>query len=207
MTRSRLVGLMSGTSMDAIDAVLVEFDDATPRLVHGHSHPWPTTLVERIRDLARAEYVSLDELGQLDALAGDSFAEAAQARDLHELGGSAPRSSRAAKEPTPGVVIPQGVVPHVCDDDGAVPEAHDPRHLVQEVGILAFALADLEDRIGRQRPAVAFPPLGMLGLHNPDGRAEFMFCRHTSGLSRQRYSLPAEMRVKSTFVEVQSLKT
>lgn len=77
MPASRFVGLMSGTSMDAIDAALVEIEGDAVRLIETHSHPWPGTLIQRIRALAQSGATSLDELGELDALAGDCFAEAA----------------------------------------------------------------------------------------------------------------------------------
>ena len=73
------LGLISGTSADAIDAVLAEFEPAT-RLVAHYSHPWPPALRQRIVAMARAQAsVTLDELGQLDALIGDQFALAANA--------------------------------------------------------------------------------------------------------------------------------
>ncbi len=77
MAASRFVGLMSGTSMDAIDAALVEFDGPSLRLLGSHSHPWPPALINRMRNLTQSETHSLDDLGQLDALAGECFAEAA----------------------------------------------------------------------------------------------------------------------------------
>lgn len=72
------VGLISGTSMDAIDAALVEVGNDALRLVATHSRPWPTELVERMHRVAQSDRVALDELGQLDALAGEHFAAAAK---------------------------------------------------------------------------------------------------------------------------------
>lgn len=77
MPTARYVGLISGTSMDAIDAALIETDGQSLRLLAGHSHPWPPQLIAEIRDLARSAHGSLDALCRLDALAGESFAAAA----------------------------------------------------------------------------------------------------------------------------------
>lgn len=80
MSRGDLfLGLISGTSADAIDVVLADFDPAT-RVVATRTHPWPAELRARIVALARANArVSLDELGQLDGLIANEFAAAANA--------------------------------------------------------------------------------------------------------------------------------
>lgn len=73
------IGLLSGTSIDAIDAALVRFDPA-PELVHAHNHPFPAGLRERLAALIDApESVSLHELGELDARLGLAFADAVEA--------------------------------------------------------------------------------------------------------------------------------
>ena len=78
---SLFVGLISGTSVDGIDAALVRFDGEIPRLISGLTHPWPEPLRQRILELSqRADgLVGLDDYGQLDVAIGQCFAAATQA--------------------------------------------------------------------------------------------------------------------------------
>jgi len=78
------IGLMSGTSMDGIDAALVRLHRGRPELLQALVHPWPEALVGRLRALSGGS-TTLTELGELDHLCGLAFAEAAQ-RLLQEAG-------------------------------------------------------------------------------------------------------------------------
>ena len=71
------IGLMSGTSMDSIDAALVEIGAGRTRLRQAISHPWPQVLEARLRRLASSETCALREYGELDHLCGRQFARAA----------------------------------------------------------------------------------------------------------------------------------
>jgi anhydro-N-acetylmuramic acid kinase len=74
------LGLISGTSVDGIDAALVSFADDQPRLQGALTHPWPDDLRARILALAQGEGAhDLDAYGRLDIAIGHHFAEAAQA--------------------------------------------------------------------------------------------------------------------------------
>lgn len=74
------IGLISGTSADAIDAVLVDFPAAVPRLLAARTHPWPQPLRQRLLAVATGSgQVHLDELGTLDGAVADCFAQAALA--------------------------------------------------------------------------------------------------------------------------------
>jgi len=71
------IGLMSGTSMDGIDAALVEFDNQHIKLISSHSHPIPKTLKTKLHQLSLdAPETSLDMLGEADAQLGLVFADA-----------------------------------------------------------------------------------------------------------------------------------
>lgn len=71
------VGLMSGTSMDAIDAALVQFKNDKPRLIHARSSAWPEEIRLRLLDLvAHPEGAGLDQIAELDELLGEHFSQA-----------------------------------------------------------------------------------------------------------------------------------
>ncbi|KAF1712499.1 anhydro-N-acetylmuramic acid kinase [Pseudoxanthomonas kalamensis DSM 18571] len=80
MSASELyLGLMSGTSVDGIDAALVDFAHG-PRLLAGRACPWPEDLRARLIALGQGgEATSLDELGELDVRVAHGFADAANA--------------------------------------------------------------------------------------------------------------------------------
>lgn len=75
------VGLISGTSMDAVDAVVAELPEHdSPALLATLSHPIPEPLHARLRRLADPTAdTGVDELGLVDALTGDLLAQAALA--------------------------------------------------------------------------------------------------------------------------------
>jgi anhydro-N-acetylmuramic acid kinase len=73
------IGLISGTSVDGIDAALVRFG-ARPQLVHARTYPMPEALARQVLHLSQAEAtLSLDAVGELDTRLGQAFAEAAMA--------------------------------------------------------------------------------------------------------------------------------
>jgi anhydro-N-acetylmuramic acid kinase len=70
------IGLMSGTSMDGIDAILVSFPDQKIQIHATHSIPYPDDIRERLVNLSQ-NHGSPDEFGELDHLVGKLFADAA----------------------------------------------------------------------------------------------------------------------------------
>jgi anhydro-N-acetylmuramic acid kinase len=72
------IGLISGTSADSIDAVLVRFREGKPHTLASHAHPWPRVLREHMLAVAQGEAaLDLDAWGRLDVAIGHQFAEAA----------------------------------------------------------------------------------------------------------------------------------
>ncbi len=90
----RYIGLMSGTSMDGVDAVLVSFDvPDRPVQVHGHVHkPFPPALRNTLMALNRSDY---NELHQA-ALAANALS-LSYARAIDELLEQAPIGAREVR--------------------------------------------------------------------------------------------------------------
>ena len=85
------IGLISGTSADGIDAVLMESTPA-PRITATHFSPYPEPVRERVLKLLGSQYAgdAVDELGGLDVELGELFAAAVLAL-LEESGTPAAR--------------------------------------------------------------------------------------------------------------------
>lgn len=76
MSADIYLGLMSGTSADAIDAVAVDFSSPTPKLLGFHSRTLPVEIRTTIHKLATPSENEIDLLGQLDVQIGELFAAA-----------------------------------------------------------------------------------------------------------------------------------
>jgi anhydro-N-acetylmuramic acid kinase len=69
------IGLMSGTSLDGIDAALVDFKDNNVRLIGFEYLPFPADIQSAIQRLSKPDaLVSLKEYGAMDSRLGHSFA-------------------------------------------------------------------------------------------------------------------------------------
>ncbi|GAA0795441.1 anhydro-N-acetylmuramic acid kinase [Marinobacterium sediminicola] len=76
------IGLMSGTSLDSVDAVLVSFVPEF-QLHASLSYPLPATLRQQILTLNHCGPNEIDQLGSLDVALGRLFADAANALLTH----------------------------------------------------------------------------------------------------------------------------
>ncbi len=77
----RVIGLMSGTSVDGIDAALVDISgedlDIQIQLIAGATYPYPPKIRERILAVCAGELVSMLEFAELDDAIAIAFAQAA----------------------------------------------------------------------------------------------------------------------------------
>ena len=72
------IGLMSGTSLDGVDAVLVRFESAL-KIEFARTYDLPASLVKNLLSLSQTEaQIHLDDAGRLDTELGQCFASVAQ---------------------------------------------------------------------------------------------------------------------------------
>ncbi|MCC5642660.1 anhydro-N-acetylmuramic acid kinase [Nostoc sp. CHAB 5824] len=79
---TRVIGLISGTSVDGIDAALVEISgtelDLKIELLAGATYPYPAELREKILAVGAGVAISMAELAEIDDAIAQIFAQAAQ---------------------------------------------------------------------------------------------------------------------------------
>jgi len=129
------MGLMSGTSLDGIDAALVAFgpDDANPPLstLAVHYRAYPPDLKARLQSLCYAERVNTVEYGELDGLLGRYLAQAAH--DLITLCGIGRQRIRAIGSHGQTVYHhPAGNLPFTL-------QIGDPNRIAESTGIMTIA--------------------------------------------------------------------
>ncbi len=74
------IGLISGTSMDGIDAALVEFGESSLQILQTRDYAYPPELRDRlINAMQQPEKCTLDDIGELDRRTGECFRDAAKA--------------------------------------------------------------------------------------------------------------------------------
>lgn len=76
-TKRYFIGLMSGTSVDGIDAAVIAIEKGAIELLAYHESPWPQDVADTIHQLCHATEVNLNLLGQVHRQLGTLFAQAA----------------------------------------------------------------------------------------------------------------------------------
>ncbi|PNT89269.1 anhydro-N-acetylmuramic acid kinase [Coxiella burnetii] len=74
MPKERYIGLISGTSMDALDTALVQFDPL--KIIATHGEPIPTELKKNLVALSTGTDNSIPSMGETDVALGRIFGEA-----------------------------------------------------------------------------------------------------------------------------------
>src|SRR5271170_2058808 len=83
MSARLIIGLMSGTSVDAIDAALVRITIKAPgkyaaKVLHHTEHPWPKKLRQRLLNIMAPAQTTTEELCELNTLVAHEFAKAVE---------------------------------------------------------------------------------------------------------------------------------
>lgn len=71
------LGLMSGTSVDGIDAAVVNFDQPKPQIIATYYEPMPESLRLGILELCQPGFNEVNRMGEIDVALGKQFAKTA----------------------------------------------------------------------------------------------------------------------------------
>lgn len=125
------VGLISGTSMDGVDAVVLEESSSVHRIICSQNTPYPALISVPLKQLAQDANISVDQLGETDRLLGDFFAEAV----INLLKGSDLKPDQITAIGSHGQTIrhqPLGDLPYTL-------QIGDPNRIAQATGITTVA--------------------------------------------------------------------
>jgi anhydro-N-acetylmuramic acid kinase len=70
---ARFIGLMSGTSLDGVDGVIV--DESCKKILQAHYTPYPAQLKSQLKMLISQDNISLKKLAKLDIMVADILAD------------------------------------------------------------------------------------------------------------------------------------
>ena len=169
------IGLISGTSMDGIDAVLATIHPALPGLAIETReflvHPYPAPLLAELRRAAGGERLTAGDFGRLHVAVGEVFADAAaqlldRARALGctvEVIGS--HGQTVAHEPEHGVSVQLGSAAVIAERSG-LPVVADFRARDLAAGGQGAPLVPYADRLLFTDPKRTVAALNLGGIAN-----------------------------------------
>lgn len=164
MTNAELyIGLMSGTSADAIDAVLVDFGQPPLKLLAHHSVPLDPDTRAAVHNLAHPGANEIDRMGALDRQLGRAFADAAL--ELLSLAGLDPAevSAIGSHGQTLRHRPPEGTDPA----NGFTLQVADPNLIAHLTGITTVADFRRRDMAAGGQGAPLVPALHQTLFHSP----------------------------------------
>lgn len=125
------VGLMSGTSLDGIDAALVMVENGLTTLKADYHHPYPDSLRQQLNQLCHAESAALADLLRLDIVLAE------------EMGSAVNTLLKQAHIPAHEVIAIGShgqTIRHLPDADKPnTLQIADPNHIAQRTGITTIA--------------------------------------------------------------------
>lgn len=165
---SLYLGLISGTSVDGIDAAIVRFDDDSDgacraALRFGRTYPWDAALRMRLVALGQqADALTLDDLGELETRIADGFADAA-CRALSDAGVAASDIVAIGSHGQTLRHRPQGR--RGDGRDGFTLQLGDPSRIAERTGITTVADFRRRDVAAGGHGAPLLPALHAALLH------------------------------------------
>ena len=154
------VRLMSGTSMDGIDAVLIDLSENFPGLIVHHQHNYPTGLREQLAALCLPGENEIDRLGTADVQVGQAFAEATLA--LLEQFAVPPSRIRAISSRG------QTARHHPRDKHPFTLQIGDPKILTQRTGITTVSDFRRRDMAAGGQSAPLVPAFHAAAFRHPE---------------------------------------
>jgi anhydro-N-acetylmuramic acid kinase len=172
------IGLMSGTSLDGIDAALVDFKDEKVRLVEFEYLPFPADLQNAIQRLSKPDaLISLKEYGAMDARLGHLFADIVNsllakaelpAASVNAIGSHGLTVYHAPDIRPPGMAEVSQSVGNRCDKFPFSLQIGDPNVIAEKTGITTVADFRRRDIAAHGQGAPLVPAFHQAVFQNPN---------------------------------------
>jgi anhydro-N-acetylmuramic acid kinase len=156
----KYIGLMSGSSLDGIDAVLVSFESTSPQLEARLVHPLDSELVEELDALTRPGADELARLCRADVILGEALADAVVSL-LEQAGVNASAISAIGSHGHTVRHYPDSLTPTTL-------QIGDPNIIAERTGITTVADFRRRDMAAGGQGAPLVPAFHQSVLHDPE---------------------------------------